>query len=279
VLNWIYHLPLWLLATLFISFFLGLTWVGMLVTRPRIHRWVGSDEDWNHVMGHVIASHGVLYGILLALLALGALENRTRLLDTVGREAASLKALYHDASVYPEPIRSDLMKHLSDYCDYVIEVAWPAQKRGIIPKEGVDRMNILQHRLMAFEPQTKGQEILFAETVRQFNLFIEARRQRIYAAEHKLPDPMWWVVGIGAILGIVLTLPLDIRRFSAHFIVAGSLALTTGLVVFLLVALDQPLRGGIHVTPEAFEIIRESMVTTELPPGAGHQDVGSRGAQ
>jgi hypothetical protein len=259
VFNWIYHLPLWLLAILICAVFLGLTWVGLLVTRPSVRRWIGSDQGWNHVMGHVIASHGVLYGILLALLALGALENRIRLLDTVGREAATLKTLYHDASVYPEPIRSELMMHLSDYCTYVIEVAWPEQRRGVIPEEGVTRMNSFQERLMSFEPQTKSNEILHQETVRQFNVFIEARRQRIYSAEHRLPTPMWWVVGIGAILGIVLTLTLDIRRFSAHFVLAGSLALTTGLVVFLLAALDQPLRGGIQVTPEAFEIVRESM--------------------
>src|SRR6185436_17658269 len=80
VFNWIYHLPLWLLAVLFVAFFLGLTWIGMIVTRPRVHRWVGSDEGWNDLMGHFIASHGVLFGILLALLALGAVENRTRLL-------------------------------------------------------------------------------------------------------------------------------------------------------------------------------------------------------
>jgi len=270
VFQWIYHIPLWLLALLFCIAPLGLTWIGIRITRPIVQRWVGSDEGWNHVMGHVIASHGVLYGILLALLALGALENRTRLIDTVGREAAALKALYHDASVYPEPIRSELMTQLSDYCTYVIEVAWPEQRRGVIPMEGVTRMVGFQERLMTFEPQTKSQEILHAETVRQFNIFIEARRQRIYSAEHKLPGPMWWVVGIGAILGILLTLLLDVRKFTAHFVLAGSLALTTGLVVFLLAALDQPIRGGIQVTPEAFEIIRGSMGGPTAPHGAGH---------
>ena len=266
MLNWIYDIPLWLLAVLFCAVFLGLTWVGLLVTRPSLRRWIGHDEGWNHVMGHVLASHGVLYGILLALLALGALENRTRLLDTVGREAATLKALYHDASVYPEPLRSEMTTQLRDYCTYVIEVAWPEQRRGVIPEEGVTRMNAFQERLMSFEPQTKSQEIMHEESVRQFNYFIEARRQRIYSAEHKLPGPMWWVVGFGAILGIALTLLLDVRRFSAHFFLAGSLALTTGLVVFLLAALDQPLRGGMRVTPEAFEIIRDTMG----PPGPQH---------
>ena len=258
--HWIYHTPLWLLATMFCLFFLGMTWIGLVVMRPIVDRWVGADEGWNHVMGHVIASHGVLYGILLALLALGALENRARLIETVGREAASLGSLYRNVSGYPEPIRSELSAMLREYCSYVIDVGWEEQRRGEIPKEGVGRMNVFQATLLPFEPKTKGQEILHAQTLYEYNKFIEGRRLRISSAEHGLPGPMWWVVAAGALLGILLTLMLHVRRFWAHFVLAGSLALTTGLVVFLLTALDQPLRGGIHVTPEAFEILRENLM-------------------
>ena len=268
--HWIYHIPLWLLAALFCLFFLGLTWIGLVVMRPVVNRWVGAGEGWNDVMGHVIASHGVLYGILLALLALGALENRARLIETVGREAASLGSLYRCVSAYPEPIRSELMASLRDYCSYVIDIAWEEQRRGVIPHEGVERMNAFQARLFPFEPQTKSQELLHAQSLYEYNKFIEARRHRISSAEHGLPGPMWWVVAAGALLGIVLTLLLHIPRFSAHFVLAGSLALTTGLVVFLLAALDQPLRGGISVHPEAFEILRESLMKPTTQDGSSH---------
>ncbi|HET9253497.1 MAG TPA: hypothetical protein VFP58_15390 [Candidatus Eisenbacteria bacterium] len=266
---WIYQLPLWLLAFLICSLFLGLTWLGLSLMRPFVHRWTDTEEGWNHVMGHVIASHGVLYGILLALLALAALENRARLLDTVGHEASSLGTLYRDATGYPEPLRSSMMSSLRDYCTYVIEVAWQEQRRGRIPQGGVERLNRFQTALMDFEPQTKGQEILHAQTLHEYNRFIEARRQRIYSAEHRLPAAMWWVVAAGAILGIVLTLLLHVRRPAAHFLLAGSLSLMTGLIIFLLAALDQPLRGGIQVTPEAFEIIRHNLMTP-ADPGDRH---------
>jgi hypothetical protein len=266
VFNWIYHLPLWLLALVFSALFLALTWLGIRLARPWVDRWAGSDGEWNHVMGHVIASHGVLYGILLALLALGALENRAGLIEIVGTEAASLGALYRDSSGYPEPMRSEMKSRLHEYCTYVIEVAWPAQKHGKIPTGGVERLNEFQDMLIAFEPQTKGQEILHSQTLLQYNKFIEARRQRIYYAEHGLPSPMWWVVAAGALLGIGLLSLLHVRQPSAHFVLAGSLSLTTGLVIFLLAAMDHPLRGGIAVTPEAFEIIQHNLM--EFAPQA-----------
>lgn len=268
--NWIYQLPLWLLAISFCVLFLVLTWAGIRLGRPWVCRWAEADEGWNHVMGHVIACHGVLHGILLALLALGALENRAGLIEIVGTEAASLGALYRDASGYPEPIRSEMRSSLRDYCDYVIEVAWPEQKRGKIPTGGVERLNAMQSRLIAFEPQTKSQELLHAQTLLQFNKFIEARRQRIYSGEHGLPSPMWWVVAAGAMVGIALSSLLHVRRASAHFVLAGSLSLTTALVVFLLAALDHPLRGGVSVTPEAFEIIRHNLMDPATQDGSGH---------
>ena len=258
--NWLYHLPLWLLAVLFCVLFLFLTWLGIRLARPWVHRWAGTDEGWNHIMGHAIASHGVLYGILLALLALGALENRATLIEIVGTEAASLGALYRDSSGYPEPLRSRMKSRLHDYCTYVIDVAWPVQRRGQIPSGGVERLNAFQSMLVAYEPQTKSQEILHAQTLYQYNRFVEARRQRIYSGEHGLPSPMWWVVAAGALLGIVLVSLLHVRRLSAHFVLAGCLSLMTGLVIFLLVALDHPLRGGISVSPEAFEIIRHNLM-------------------
>ena len=267
--NWIYQLPLWLLAVLFCLLFLGLTWVGIRMARPWVDRWASSDEGWNHVMGHVIASHGVLYGILLALLALGALENRADLIEVVGTEAASLGALYRDTSGYPEPLQSAMKANLHGYCTYVIEVAWPEQKRGVIPTGGVERLNAFQDMLHTFEPQTKSQELLHGQTLLQYNRFVEARRQRIYSAEHGLPSPMWWVVAAGAIIGIALLSLLHVRRFSAHFVLAGSLSLTTGLVIFLLAALDHPLRGGVAVTPEAFEIIRHNLMES-APQDVSH---------
>ena len=267
---WIYHLPLWLMALLFCVLFLGLTWLGLIVVRPLVQPWAGSEKEWNHIMGHIIAGHGVLYGILLALLSLAALENRDSLVDAVGREAASLGSLYRDASGYPEPLRSEMRTSLRDYCTYVIEVAWPAQKRGGIPTTGVERMNAIQTRLFTFEPQSKSQELLHAQTLYQFNQFIEARRLRISRAEHALPKPMWWVVAAGALLGIVLSLLLHLSRFSAHLILASSLSLMTALVIFLLVALDQPLRGGVQVTPEAFEILRHNLMDATAQGGDSH---------
>jgi hypothetical protein len=260
VFYWIYDIPTWALAVLFAVTFVGVTWLGIVLTRPHVRRWVESQEDWNEVMGYVLSCHGVLYGILLGLIAVGTYQNFSDVEETVGKEASALAALDRDVSSYPEPIRGELRALLHEYCRFVIEDAWPAQRRGIIPEGGTARVSTFQRKLLTFEPATKGQEILHAATLHQFNVFVEFRRERLHHVTTALPPVLWSVVSVGAVIGIVLTWLFSIDRLSVHLAVAGLLSLLTGLIVFLIAAMDHPYRGDVSVSPEAFEIVQESLM-------------------
>jgi hypothetical protein len=260
VFFWIYDIPTGALAVLFAVTFVGVTWLGIVLTRTHVRRWVQPQADWNEVMGYVVSCHGVLYGILLGLIAVGTYQNFADVEETVEQEASALAALDRDVSSYPETIRGELRALLREYCRFVIEEAWPAQRRGIIPEGGTARVSAFQRKLTAFEPATKGQEILQLATLHQFNSFVEVRRDRLHHVTTGLPAPLWCVVGVGAVLGIVLTWLFSIDRLSVHLTVAGILSLLTGLVVFLIAAMDHPYRGQVHVSPEAFEIVQRSLI-------------------
>ena len=256
----IYNIPTWVLAGLFAVSFVGVTWLGIFLTRPHLRRWVEPQADWNDVMGYVLSCHGVLYGILLGLIAVGTYQNFSAVEESIGQEASALAALYRDVSSYPETIRGELQALLREYCRYVIEEAWPAHRRGLIPEGGTERVSAFQRELLTFEPATKGQEILHAATLHRFNCFSEIRSQRLHHVTTGLPAALWYVVAVGAVLGIVLTWLFSIDRLGAHLAVGGILSLLTGLVIFLIAAMDHPYRGGISVSPEAFEIVQRRLL-------------------
>ncbi len=258
---WIYVLPNWLLAVFFTGGFAGLTWLAHVLIRPQVRHRVVSEHDWNHLLGHVIANHGVLYGVLLALVALATFENHAEVEAIVNHEAASLAALYRDVSSYPAPLDGELQESLRGYNRYVIAKEWPAMTRGVILDEGVERVTAFQRRLFGFEPGTKGQEILHAEAVRQFNVYVEARRQRLESVSSGLPAVWWYVVAAGALLGVLLTACLRVESAAAHLGLALAFNLLVSMIFFLLVVMDHPLRGGVRITPEAFEIVERTLVT------------------
>ncbi len=203
----------------------------------------------------MLAVQAVFYGLLIGLIAVATFETFTAVDRTVGREAASLGALYGDVSSYPDPIRRELQDILREYSRYTIDEAWALQRRGIIPEAGTVRMTALQQKVLSFQPATTAQEILHAETIHQFNVYLDLRYQRLHSVTTGLPAALWYVVSVGAILSIALTWLVSIQQLTAHLVVVGILSLFIGLLVFLIAAMDNPYRGEFSITPEAFEII------------------------
>jgi hypothetical protein len=256
---WIYDIPTWQLGALFALLFVGITWVGTLFISPILKLWFRSQEGLNDLVGYALGAFGVFYGLLLGLLAVATYQNAANVEDNVAREAASLGALYRDVSSYPQPIRADLQKRLQDYTRFVIDKAWPAQRRGEVPEGSVQMMDEFQQVLAQFEPATKGQEIVHAETLRQYNDMILLRRLRINAIHAGIPGVMWYVVAVGAIINTLVILSFRIR-FDIHLVIGGMLSFFVGVVIFMIAAMDHPFRGEVSVGPDAFELIYTSLM-------------------
>jgi hypothetical protein len=259
-LDWIYDLAHWQGSLLFAAVFVGLTWLGVVLIRPWVRRHAADQPDWNALVGAILAAFVVFYGITLALIAVSSYQSFAAANQVAAREAASLGTLYRDVSSYPEPIRGDLQAMLRDYTEYVIEEAWPAQQRGVIPEGGTVRVTAFQEKLLSFQPQTRAEEVLHAETIRQFGIFVDDRRQRLYSVSTRLPNVLWFVVGVGAVLNAVITWLFDVKRLSVHLLLAGIMSLFIAQIVFMIVAMDSPFRGAVSVGPDAFQLVQRSLM-------------------
>ena len=149
---------------------------------------------------------------------------------------------------------------LRSYTRYVIEEAWPAQRRGIIPEGGTARVTAFQDKLLSFQPQARSEEILHAETIRQFDVFVEYRRQRLDSVSTGLPDVLWFVVCVGAVVNAVLTWLFDVKRLSVHLLLAGLMSLFVSQMVFMIVAMDKPFRGEVTVGSDDYQLMQRSLM-------------------
>src|SRR4029079_9663710 len=145
-------------------------------------------------LGDFLQYFGVIYGLLLGLLAVATYQNHSDVEKAVSSEASSLAALYRDVTGYPEPQRTELKTLLRKYTRYVIDEAWPLQQQGIVPPGAVKQVAEFQESLIRFEPQTKAQEALHAEAMRQFGDFFEQRRIRLYSVNSGIPGLLWYTV-------------------------------------------------------------------------------------
>lgn len=261
---WIYDLPTWLMAVLLSLTCFAFAWMGLLIFRPFVRRLMGPEPGRNDLVSYFLSAYGVFYGLMLGLIAVVTYENFSEVDHSVVREASTLGALYRDVSNYPEPLRSNLQGQLREYARFVIEESWPLQKQGINPEGGKKRVSTFQIDLCGFQPATKSQEILHAESIRQFNNFVESRRVRLHNVTTGLPAVMWWVVVVGAALNISLLWLFSVDRLLIHLILAGVLAMFIGLMLFLIASMDNPFRGQAGIAPDAYELIRQSWEQSEM---------------
>ena len=257
---WIYDIPLWFGAALFAVVFVGVSCLLIVLANSWVRRLVEQQPNWTGVIGSILSVYGGLYGITLALIVVAAYQGYAQAGAAVGQEAAVLGTLYRDVSSYPEPARSELQEMLRAYTRAVVEKDWPAQRRGVVPEGGTVQATAFQERLLAFEPQARVQEIVHAETLREFSTFVEYRRHRLHNVTVALPKILWLVMFIGALLYMVLIALLDVKSLGVHLFVAGIPSLFVSLLIFLTVEMDNPFRGGLSISPRAFELVQESLM-------------------
>ncbi len=112
---------------------------------------------------------------------MGVWTNYSQVENTVSAEATPIGCFYRDISGYPDPARTQLQAQVREYTVFLIEQAWPAQRRGKSTDVATRRLSALEQELVRFEPATLGQQVLHTETFREYNEVAGLRRQRLHA--------------------------------------------------------------------------------------------------
>jgi hypothetical protein len=262
VFYWIYKLPSLLAIAVFGVTFVGIFFLGILVLRPVVRPWFHRQPGANAVLGDTLQYFGVIYGLLLGLLAVGTFENHTDAEKAVVSEASAISALYRDVSAYPEPYRHDLRALIRRYVRSTIDTAWPKQRHGILPVPGADEPNLavdIYTRMTDFEPQTNGQQAIQENALRQYDTFVESRRTRLYSVISGMPRVMWYTVAIGALINMIFLWLFDLR-LAHHLLIGGMISFFMATMICLIAILDNPFRGEVGVSPEAFELVYSQII-------------------
>lgn len=257
MIDFLFSLPLWLLGVMLNAWLIGFGLVGLWVARRRVLPALHLRYDDAYFGAAVVQSAMLLYGLVAALTAVGVWQRHSQAAETVSGEATAIATLWRDLGSYPQPQRDLMQGILRGYTEQVINDAWPQLRRGQIPREGVEWMDRLQAQLYTFEPVTEGQKILHAETVSAFNHLIQQRRQRLDAAQTRLPTVLWWVLLPGALGCMALCLFFHLESIRFHIILLVGLAMFLAMVLFVIFALDRPLTGDMAIGPDSYQLIYE----------------------
>lgn len=250
MLDWLHDLPMGVGAFLVCIAFVVPTLAGAYLLQPSVAHLFQGEREINTILGFLLNTFALYFGVLLALLSIAVFENHNRAQDAVDREAAGLIKLYRDLRQYPEPARTEMTAILHKYTDEVIKRGWTLQARGEVSRAEVAIITELHGLLARFTPGAINENLLHAETLRALDGFIEARRLRISSGGSAVPRIMWIVVLCGAVINAAVIWMFDLRR-TTHAIIGGTLSLFIGLVIYMIASLDGPFRGVHGIKPDA----------------------------
>jgi hypothetical protein len=230
------------------------TWLALVFVKPFLRIFVRRQVGANEVVGHSLSIFALLYGLLLGLLSISTYQSALLAEDNVVVEATSLAALHRNTQTYDEPFRGEAHKIILSYAQYLTADAWKEQQEGRLPVSGDKLMRELFDIIHGFVPTAESQKTIHADTIKLFDEIRHARLKRLAALIVGIPDVMWTLVWIGAAITIMLVLLLDIR-FMLHLILSGVISFYLGIMIFLLISLDNPFRGDVGVSSEIFRAI------------------------
>jgi hypothetical protein len=252
---WVYDISNVYLFLIITGFFVLISVVGFLITEHYMERWlaVDSSSSNNDMVSGFISLIGVFYGITLGLIAVATWSNYTATDAVLSKEASYLGCMYKGTEGFPEPVRTELKKELKEITRYIIEEAWPIQQRGLVPMGG--RTAKLEHILHNFNPQTEGNKIAVSKELDLLYSMLEIRRERKDSIGSGLPEELYVVLFVGAIINISMTWFIVGTKRSLHLVVTSLAAILIGSLIYLIIAMDYPYSGQFSVTPDAYQLI------------------------
>lgn len=243
-------IPMSIVAGLILA---ALVAAGIVLKNRFLHHRLHGNESSNQVLEMTLGVLSAFYGILLGLLAVGAYENMNSTDEVVSKEASAISVLYWNVEQFPEPARGQLEDGVRAYAHEVADRSFDQRVPGVKPTS--NEMNLMHgifDSLSTFEPKTPREVALLSEARRQLSDLQDARNARISSSDTGIPGVLWWIVGLGAAITLMLICLLDFP-VRAHLAFGCLLAFFIGAMIYVIAEMDNPFSGADRVGPEMIQ--------------------------
>ncbi len=241
--------PIWISAVLFLAVLPALSMLGPVAVRRRVD--LSRLRLNNEVAGFKFAVVGVLYAVLLAFAVIVVWEKFNEAENTVALEAGAVETVYRLSSGLGEAPGTALRYAMTEYLDAAIKRDWPAMDHGLDDPGTNAALNSAYAGVLAETPADARAETALAAVLDQLDHITQARRARLVLAGGVVPKVVWLVLTAGAFVTVGFTFFFGTENLWAQAVMTGALSLLIFAGLLIIVAIDHPFAGTVHVTPQA----------------------------
>jgi hypothetical protein len=195
----------------------------------------------------VYAVVGTSFAVLLAFVVLVAFQSYDKAESGAQAESDAMIELFRAAEFFPTDKQDQLQGDVGCYARAVVTYDWPAMRDGKrSPKVDVWSFAI-QHSFPTLPVETLKEQSAFDNLLNLSDDRVDARRERLTEATPIITTPVWFILGVGALLNIMFVLVFIDRRSESLVVQSFLMASVTAMVVaglLLIWFLDHPYRNS-----------------------------------
>ncbi|MDI9886033.1 DUF4239 domain-containing protein [Streptomyces sp. HNM0645] len=232
--------PDWALWGITLTASLLVASAGTVLVR-RIHPRLMNEPQLRETVEFIVNGSFVLFGLLMALIAVVAYDQYSAALSATQQEAAELISIHGISESLPESSSADVVNSVEMYVKCVIDVEWPAMVEGrsaLYPCSPQARE--IGHAVGALEPATGRESNIQQALFATYGDFLSSRRERVFYSQRNLPGPLWFVLGLGVIIMTSLIWFMPIKSRLIHAIISGVISLSLASIVAVILILTTP---------------------------------------
>jgi hypothetical protein len=213
----------------------------------------------NELIGWQLTVLGTTYAVIMGFMLYTVWTNFGQADTNASAEANALVNVYQLAEGLPASQREDLQKAAAKYADIVVNEEWPAMERAENQFAATAKKDEMWRILMTVKTASPTESTAEDHAITELSQMSECRRMRQLASGSHLPGVLWCVLLVGGLLTVASACMFGAENMLLHTLQVGFFSLLIALILVAIADIDQPFRGTVHVSDEAFRRAQQTM--------------------
>ncbi len=202
---------------------------------------------------------GTTYAVLLAFVAMLALEDYDRARAVTDTEASLIQSVYQLVDGLTGPEMAGMRADIVAYAGTVVHTEWPEQAAGQDVPAAEPHLDRLTSTALHLRPTNIADGNLHTLLLSDLTSLGTARRERLLAASTAIPAILWVALLGGGGITVLFASFLGSTSLGLHLAMSSLLAVSGALVLLVILALSNPYRGDLRIPPRPFEQVIVAM--------------------
>lgn len=198
---------------------------------------------------------GTIFGLTLAFITVSTWQNYKRIDSIVVQEATTLTTIYRSLDAFQPALKEKSTKLLKSYVQNIITKEWPMMAQSQFDDQYFVNFHQFQLLMLRHIPANNAELIAQQEELRLISEYYKLRLERITSSKGTLDYSMLLTLCLGAFVYIFYQSLYVMAQRRHHVLMISLLAISLGLIFFLILSYSTPFSGPNIIQPDEFNKI------------------------